>query len=176
MLQMDDGLRCIDFEFSCVTNAIQDVSYVVGWIQEDTYRPQGAPEIEDKQEKKRAFLGSYLRGIGAPNNQKDIDDLLLDAEISWLAHSIHNNRVRPWNIQWDKDSFQKEWEVAKESVKLVFEREGVRRRVLERGFGEVHNGLRSDREAYLKEIQEEERERKERDIKEEKGKGEKEER
>ena len=36
MLRMADDLRCIDFEFSCVTNAIQDISYVVGWITEDT--------------------------------------------------------------------------------------------------------------------------------------------
>eukprot|EP00658_Telonema_sp_P-2_P040875 TRINITY_DN29230_c0_g1_i1.p1 TRINITY_DN29230_c0_g1~~TRINITY_DN29230_c0_g1_i1.p1 ORF type:complete len:294 (-),score=45.31 TRINITY_DN29230_c0_g1_i1:436-1317(-) len=143
MLQMDDGLRCIDFEFSCVTNAIQDLSYVVGWITEDTYRQPGAGPIEDKSEKKRAFLEAYLEGVGQPCGPEQVDALLLDAEISWLAHSIHNTGIRVWNIGWSPESFRQEWEAAKRSVQRVRESEELQQEVLRTSFAAVHKELKA---------------------------------
>eukprot|EP00656_Telonema_subtile_P015913 TRINITY_DN18373_c0_g1_i3.p1 TRINITY_DN18373_c0_g1~~TRINITY_DN18373_c0_g1_i3.p1 ORF type:complete len:143 (-),score=39.80 TRINITY_DN18373_c0_g1_i3:94-522(-) len=142
MLQMEDGLRCIDFEFSCVTNAVQDLSYVVGWISEDTYAKPGA-QIADKSEKKRAFLEAYLQELGEPWSAEEVDALLMDAEMSWFAHSIHNTGIRPWNISWSVENFQREWEWAKGAVQKIRGSGELQQKVLQSSLAEVLAQLRA---------------------------------
>lgn len=81
MLQTDRGIMCIDFEFTCVTFAAQDLGFVFLWA--------------DSGEKKRAFLDAYLRETGLLAGPADVDAVYLDAEIQCLGS--HSGPLAPWD-------------------------------------------------------------------------------
>lgn len=149
LLQLEDGLRCIDFEFTCVTNAVHDLSYVLDWIgdplsdDEDNSTGEHGNAIEGQDDdvtkehpitKKRAFLEAYLQSMGEPSSDHAVDELLLDAELSWLAHGW--GPLVPWNAH-HPDAAQEYLELFaswKKFVQLVRSNDVLQQEVLRRGF------------------------------------------
>ena len=60
---------CIDFEYTCVTHAVLDLSYMLNTME--------------NFEKKRAFLGSYLEAMGEPTDE--LDALMIDCHVAHLT-------------------------------------------------------------------------------------------
>ena len=54
----------IDYEFTCVTHAITDLSYAIACCGRDS-------------KNKRMFLQGYLEYLGEPATKKNIDSLLV---------------------------------------------------------------------------------------------------
>ncbi len=61
MLQLPEGLRCIDFEFTCVGNTIQDLSYVFAWVDGNWFGDQKA---QKKTREKKGLPEGIFAGHG----------------------------------------------------------------------------------------------------------------
>ena len=82
MLQMADCMRAIDFDKTCVSYAVNDLGHALvyvscGWFDTET----GFFNLPDEEMlvRKRAFIASYLSGMGDAATPADVDALLLDA-------------------------------------------------------------------------------------------------
>ena len=84
VLQMADSMRAIDFDATCVSHAVNDLGYALGyvnrgWMDKET----GFFNLPDEEMpvRKRAFIASYLSAMGDAATPADVDALLLDAEL-----------------------------------------------------------------------------------------------
>jgi len=73
LLQTDDGLRIIDFEWTVVAHAAQDLATVVRVCCPKDLR------------QKRLFVKAYLTACAASTDSEDVDQLLFDAEVCFLT-------------------------------------------------------------------------------------------
>eukprot|EP00747_Dinoflagellata_sp_TGD_P076058 gnl/TRDRNA2_/TRDRNA2_158996_c1_seq1.p1 gnl/TRDRNA2_/TRDRNA2_158996_c1~~gnl/TRDRNA2_/TRDRNA2_158996_c1_seq1.p1 ORF type:complete len:976 (+),score=273.60 gnl/TRDRNA2_/TRDRNA2_158996_c1_seq1:43-2928(+) len=72
------GLKVIDFEFSCATCAVQDLSLAFTlWLKTSTM--------------KEAFVKSYLKEAKLPATPKDVFDFRLDIELCTLTYGCPRN-------------------------------------------------------------------------------------
>ena len=94
LLMTDTGIKFIDLEFSCVTFAIFDLSYVITTCGWDDY----AHWKNDKGTHSK-FLRAYLRASNQPSEDSDVETLLLDCIC--FKEFIHCGMLNPWSIQPD---------------------------------------------------------------------------
>mmetsp|Transcript_96478 Transcript_96478/g.191131 ORF Transcript_96478/g.191131 Transcript_96478/m.191131 type:complete len:674 (+) Transcript_96478:110-2131(+) len=73
MLKGTDGISVIDFEYTCVTYALQDLSFVV------------TESCGGDRARKWVFLQSYLQACGFPTTDKDVEALLFDCEVGVMG-------------------------------------------------------------------------------------------
>ena len=73
---------CIDFEYTCVTHAVLDLSYMLNFME--------------NLEKKHAFLGSYLEAIGEPADE--LDALMIDCHVAHLTSWWNGGILSPWTL------------------------------------------------------------------------------
>ena len=82
MLQMADCMRAIDFDATCVSHAVNDLGYALGYVNDGWFDEEtGFFKLPDEEMlvRKRAFIASYLSGMGDAATPADVDALLLDA-------------------------------------------------------------------------------------------------
>lgn len=82
MIQMEDGIKGIDLEFTHVTHAAADLGYTMNCFE--------------NRELKRAFLESYLVASGFPAEASDVNALFLDASFHGLGY--HWGPLAPWRF------------------------------------------------------------------------------
>ena len=84
MLQMADCMRAIDYDATCVSHAVNDLGYALGYVADGWFDEEtGFFNLPDEEMlvRKRAFIASYLSGMGDAATPADVDALLLDAEL-----------------------------------------------------------------------------------------------
>ena len=76
---MADSMRAVDFDATCVSHAVNDLGYALGfvnrgWLDEET----GFFNLPDEEMLvcKRAFIASYLSDMGGAATPADVDALL----------------------------------------------------------------------------------------------------
>ena len=80
----------LDFDFSCVTHAVQDLAFMVANMHEHS-------ESERASEYRRVFLTSYLAELG--QSLKQLDELEVDVELAHLGSWTSGGQLAPWNMQ-----------------------------------------------------------------------------
>jgi len=73
MLKGVDGISVIDFEYTCVAYAVQDLSFIV------------TESCGGDRARKWAFLRSYLQACGFPSSDTDVEALLFDCEVGVMG-------------------------------------------------------------------------------------------
>jgi len=73
MLQTPMGIRVIDFEYTCVTHAVQDLSFIV------------SETCSGDLAMKRTFIQAYLHEAGEPCGEEEVESLLFDCEVGVLG-------------------------------------------------------------------------------------------
>jgi hypothetical protein len=119
MLKGTDGIKVIDFEYTCVTYALQDLSFIV------TESCGGNPA------RKRAFLQSYLQACGFPSTDADVEVLLFDCEVGVLGS--HFGPLDLETAESEPVAWLKKAELCKALVKEAHTQPHLRHQIMERG-------------------------------------------
>ena len=77
LIHADNSITNIDFEFTTVTHAIQDLGF-------------GIACCGHSQDNKRAFLKGYLQELGEEASDADVESLWVEAELAQLGR---------WNVR-----------------------------------------------------------------------------
>ena len=109
VIQMPDCMRAIDFDGAGVGYAINDITYVICWVDEEWFKDNGVGDLsrEELVERKRGFAAAYLSAMGDSATPADVDALLLDAQLgmhqcwaggsSWYTSKIMT--LPPWTAE-----------------------------------------------------------------------------
>lgn len=82
----DNRLKCIDFEFTCVTHAIHDISYGKNCFGRDVA-------------KIRSFLTGYLQELnGNDVAEEEIQSLWIEAELATFGTWQSGGKLCPWDL------------------------------------------------------------------------------
>jgi hypothetical protein len=89
LVTRDGAIQCIDFEFACVTHAVQDLGYIMLLNSHHPSAPATA---------RTDFLRAYLQGLGEPASDADVASLALEAELASLASWCRGGRLGVWKL------------------------------------------------------------------------------
>ena len=89
LVRRDGTIQCIDFEFACVTHAVQDLGYIMLLNSHHPSAPATA---------RTDFLRAYLQGLGEPASDADVASLALEAELATLASWCRGGRLGVWKL------------------------------------------------------------------------------
>lgn len=90
------SVRFVDLEFSHVTAACYDLSYVAFHFEDMPLKDKGIPR-DDVGAMRRAFLASYLEAMEQPSTDEDVDALLIDITLAACGH--HFGLFKPWSCE-----------------------------------------------------------------------------
>ena len=114
--------RCIDFEFTTVNHAVEDVSY--------SFLSCGIGEGY-----KRAFVHEYLIASGFPATDEDVDAVILDAELAKIGS--HPGCCAPWHANKSPTDYLAMCSVFKRFVSDVRASPDLQRSVVAEGLDAV---------------------------------------
>lgn len=91
-----EAVRFVDLEFSHVTAACYDLSYVAFHFEDMPLKDKDITR-DDIGAMRRAFLTSYLEAMGQPSTDQDVDALLIDITLAACGH--HFGLFKPWSCE-----------------------------------------------------------------------------
>lgn len=140
MLETSSGIRLIDFEWSCVMCAAQDLAFVVRTC------------CENSLSRKRAFIQAYSRACGAPLSEQEVDDALFDCEVFSLSTHC-GGPLELWAAHDEPDKWLAEFRKFEAFVLSARESPALRSRVLDVGIeqyvAELQWHLREDSPVFV---------------------------
>jgi len=129
MLETDDGLLLIDFEYACVTHAVHDLAFAMYMC------------CDNDIERKEAFIEAYLKAMGYPADESDVEALLFDAEVAFLG--THCGPLELWIGHGDPQKWLELVHGLRPFILEARARPDLRRRLLEQGVTEYLKENRS---------------------------------
>ena len=131
--------RCIDFEFSCVTHAIHDLSFGIC--------------CANQADKKKAFLSGYLEDVtGQEPSDEEIRSLQLEAELYKLTLWHSGGMLCPWEQGDETEETIMELVAAvKNFVEYVRKNEDAQNELLEKGLEDYKSCKGHPLHTYCKE-------------------------
>ncbi|CAK0850293.1 unnamed protein product, partial [Prorocentrum cordatum] len=120
MLETSSGILLIDFEWSCVMCAAQDLAFVVRTC------------CDNNLPKKRAFVRAYSRACGASLSEQEVDDALFDCEVFSLSTHC-GGPLELWEAHDDPEKWLAAFRKFEAFVLSARESPALRSRVLEVG-------------------------------------------
>lgn len=119
MIQTDAGILVLDFEYTCATHAVQDISFVCeNCCGGDLAR-------------KKAFVSAYLREMGDPAELADVDDLLFDCAIAVLGS--HMGPLDLWFAGESPELWLRRFDMFRTFVSEARSSAALRRALVEKG-------------------------------------------
>jgi len=119
MLKGIDGISVIDFEYTCATYALQDLSFVV------------TESCGGDLGRKWAFLRSYLQACGFPSADTDVETLLFDCEVGVVGS--HFGPLDLETAESEPEAWLETAELYEALVKEARPQPHLRHQIMERG-------------------------------------------